>query len=640
MVEQWSSKSHAWVRFLLPLLLHYKLIKNNKNLKNKKKQTINLFKKNLLKFYQKKSIKFFKNTIINNYRNKNNLFFQFLNSKYNFTKHVSPILWNLYLLKFIYINFNFNKRNNLFFICTNHINLPTFNFFKLKTNVCTTNQLSPILLNFFKNNTFTNTFSYFYYLNYYTILNDNNNNKFNIIKKNIFYKKSIIKNNQFFKKIDYRNTQIRELYKMKKNKINLNLNISPNNYILYYYKSKFFFTKFNTLFKRFNKNLFSICKLTQFDWINFFLAKLNNNSSSLDLFNFFQFKINPPLKTFKYKIFKILNIHIDNDTLFENNYFSQNIPKSSINSTITPLTIYFKNLINHPFNKNINEVKNIYNFNNLIKSHSYNKLNYFNKIESILLLISKPLLFKYILYKFNNNLLNFNFYNKIIYNLNEYYYYSKNNKHSFTNIIPNKSFFFILKKKILKVFKYNKFPTITSTWHYHTLIKFFEFCSGKKIYIKFNSFINNNLTFNERTQCLMWAQRVKYFRKVLGPRLFLNESLQIIYISLKLKDPFVLSNWINITMQKISFWKYKTFLRYIKYVLRYFFWIMFRELNIKGLKFQLKGKVSVAGNARTRTVFHTIGFTSHATFNNKILYKLDLIRTFTGVLGLKLWIVF
>ena len=37
------------------------------------------------------------------------------------------------------------------------------------------------------------------------------------------------------------------------------------------------------------------------------------------------------------------------------------------------------------------------------------------------------------------------------------------------------------------------------------------------------------------------------------------------------------------------------------------------------IKFQLKGKISVAGNARTRTVFHNVGFTSHTTFNNKIL---------------------
>jgi ribosomal protein S3 len=57
---------------------------------------------------------------------------------------------------------------------------------------------------------------------------------------------------------------------------------------------------------------------------------------------------------------------------------------------------------------------------------------------------------------------------------------------------------------------------------------------------------------------------------------------------------------------------------------------------MQGVKFQLKGKISVAGNSRTRTAFHYIGFTSHATFNNKILYKLSLIRTFTGILGFKI----
>jgi ribosomal protein S3 len=61
---------------------------------------------------------------------------------------------------------------------------------------------------------------------------------------------------------------------------------------------------------------------------------------------------------------------------------------------------------------------------------------------------------------------------------------------------------------------------------------------------------------------------------------------------------------------------------------------------MKGIKFQLKGKISVAGNARTRTVLMSVGYTSHSSFSNKILYNLNLIPTFTGVLGLRLWLVF
>ncbi len=56
---------------------------------------------------------------------------------------------------------------------------------------------------------------------------------------------------------------------------------------------------------------------------------------------------------------------------------------------------------------------------------------------------------------------------------------------------------------------------------------------------------------------------------------------------------------------------------------------------MNGLKFQLKGKVSVAGNARTRTVLMQIGSLSHSTQKFKVLTTLNLLRTFTGVIGFR-----
>lgn len=91
---------------------------------------------------------------------------------------------------------------------------------------------------------------------------------------------------------------------------------------------------------------------------------------------------------------------------------------------------------------------------------------------------------------------------------------------------------------------------------------------------------------------------------------------------------------------KMSFWKYKSLLKYIQYLIKTFFWSSFLKLGLKGIKFQLKGKVSVAGNSRTRTIFIPIGKVGHSTHNNKILYKLNLIRTFTGVIGFKTWLIF
>jgi hypothetical protein len=66
--------------------------------------------------------------------------------------------------------------------------------------------------------------------------------------------------------------------------------------------------------------------------------------------------------------------------------------------------------------------------------------------------------------------------------------------------------------------------------------------SGKKVYVKFNPFIENSLTFLDLSRCLMWEQRVIGFRRILGPKIFLNESLRLIYLAIKNKDSTFLTN--------------------------------------------------------------------------------------------------
>jgi hypothetical protein len=148
------------------------------------------------------------------------------------------------------------------------------------------------------------------------------------------------------------------------------------------------------------------------------------------------------------------------------------------------------------------------------------------------------------------------------------------------------------------------------------------------------------LTPNEMLRCFLWAQKLKHFKKVIGRGLYLGESVRVVYLALKLKDPFILNEWMRHILTKISYWKHRTFFYYIRYLLRHFFWSIFSELQIKGIKFQLKGKVSVTGNARKRTVVHSIGHASRSTINNKILHSFSLINTFTGVLGFQIWLIF
>ena len=85
----------------------------------------------------------------------------------------------------------------------------------------------------------------------------------------------------------------------------------------------------------------------------------------------------------------------------------------------------------------------------------------------------------------------------------------------------------------------------------------------------------------------------------------------------------------------MSFWKYRLIFRYLDFLIRHFIKTYFAHIAVRGFKLQLKGKISVAGNARTRTLFYRVGDTSHAKIDNKVAYHLSLVNSFTGVMGLK-----
>jgi hypothetical protein len=127
---------------------------------------------------------------------------------------------------------------------------------------------------------------------------------------------------------------------------------------------------------------------------------------------------------------------------------------------------------------------------------------------------------------------------------------------------------------------------------------------------------------------------------MLGPKIFIKDSLKVLHLSFRFKDVTFLSSWIRTMLQRMDFWKYRLLFRYLKYLIRNLFSSYFNDLKIKGIKFKLKGKISVAGNARTRKLLYSIGNTSHSTYDNRIAYDLSFINTFTGVLGFQIWFFF
>ena len=209
-----------------------------------------------------------------------------------------------------------------------------------------------------------------------------------------------------------------------------------------------------------------------------------------------------------------------------------------------------------------------------------------------------------------------------------------------SNISLVKSTNFVLRRRLLRKVSESTFAPEVTLWYYRTLIRFIENCSGRKVALRMGPFLENALTFEDRARCRMWSDRVKSFQKILGHRIFADEALRLVALALRLKDPTFLANWIRGMLKRLSFWKIRLLFRYIKFLIRHVFKPNFDHFSFKGFKLRLKGKISVAGNARSRALFIRVGNTSHSTAKNKIAYDLSYVNTFTGVLGFKLWFFF
>jgi ribosomal protein S3 len=91
---------------------------------------------------------------------------------------------------------------------------------------------------------------------------------------------------------------------------------------------------------------------------------------------------------------------------------------------------------------------------------------------------------------------------------------------------------------------------------------------------------------------------------------------------------------------RINFYKTRSIFRFLKYLFHNYFRYIFADLRVQGLKIKLKGKISAAGNSRKRTILYRVGKTSHSTTNIRVCHDSTLVNTFTGVMGLSVWIFY
>jgi hypothetical protein len=270
----------------------------------------------------------------------------------------------------------------------------------------------------------------------------------------------------------------------------------------------------------------------------------------------------------------------------------------------------------------------------------------FNDIRQISNLYNNPLLFKYFFWNKTNlntkieHILTTSVVNTALSDMSKFKFGTRNHFYRNSNLWPISTFKYTVKKRVLKLLHYNKFLPPLIMWYYDTLVKFMEFHSGKKVYINFNPFVEQWITYQDRALLSVFSTRVIGFQKILGHRIFVQEALLIFIMAIRYKDPTFLANWIKAMLYRLSFWKYRLIFRYLKYCMHYLFYDYFNELEFKGLKFTVNGKIGVAGNARTRTLFYAIGETSHSKLNNRVLSHFTTINSFTGVMGFRLTFYF
>lgn len=85
--------------------------------------------------------------------------------------------------------------------------------------------------------------------------------------------------------------------------------------------------------------------------------------------------------------------------------------------------------------------------------------------------------------------------------LGQNFFSNRVNMYNTSNLVPREHFSANIKRKLLKLFKFHRFSKNVVMWYYSMLIRFMEFCSGKKIYLKFNPFLDNYLTFTDLARC-------------------------------------------------------------------------------------------------------------------------------------------
>nr|YP_010049559.1 ribosomal protein S3b [Strombidium cf. sulcatum]QPL15964.1 ribosomal protein S3b [Strombidium cf. sulcatum] len=209
-----------------------------------------------------------------------------------------------------------------------------------------------------------------------------------------------------------------------------------------------------------------------------------------------------------------------------------------------------------------------------------------------------------------------------------------------TNLIPSSHINRYINNKMYTRLYKDVFQKQIGIWYNNLVIRFIEFIFGYSTMFQFFPFLEKVVKEEHALTYKVWMRKMGYYERRLGHKFFLQEGVHLIHISFFEKDAKLLFSWLKTIIQRISFWKTRFIFRFIKYIFLSHFQFYFPNLKAKGFKVKLKGKISVAGNSRKRTILFRAGKTSHTSVSLKVIHHKGTIVTFTGVMGFQVWIFY
>lgn len=211
-------------------------------------------------------------------------------------------------------------------------------------------------------------------------------------------------------------------------------------------------------------------------------------------------------------------------------------------------------------------------------------------------------------------------------------------KHS--NILPNSCFSYTVHKKLVDWAASTHYRWPIAFWCHLTLVRFIEFFTGRKVLFQFYPFMEDEISNRTSARYNLWLPRMGYYERKLGHKFFLKEAVWLMHLAFSLKDITIFAAWLKAMILRISFWRTRSIFRFLKYYFEQYLVRIFPQMKIRGIKIKLKGKISVGGNSRKRTILYRIGLTSRSMVNLKVIHDFRTISTFTGVMGLQIWLFF